>query len=335
MDRWIAGIATTRPGSVVIIATGVTGEVTVTLPGDVCPNTVRPMTPNPFAAGSSPDSDAGLVAQAQAGSRDALELLVTRHQAWIYNIVLRMIYLPQDAEDITQEILIKLITKLSTFEGRSSFRTWLYRIAVNHVLNMKRTRGEERGWTFDAFATDLNGARDGELPDPRTVPADVQLLVDEAKIGCTSGMLLCLTREQRLVYILGEIFGVPDVTGAELLDISRDNFRQKLARARRDLHQFMDGQCGLVNAANPCRCAKKTQAFIEAGYVNPRNLLFATHRTARVRDVAARTHEDLEALDAAYAEIHRDHPFHSSPDFVASLRKLMTGPDFTNTLKRN
>ncbi len=71
--------------------------------------------------------------------------LVTRHQRWIYNIVLRMIYLPQDAEDITQEILIKLITKLSTFKGDSRFRTWLYRIVVNHVLNMKRARGEDDG----------------------------------------------------------------------------------------------------------------------------------------------------------------------------------------------
>ena len=82
---------------------------------------------------------------------------------------------------------------------------------------------------------------DHDLPDPSAVPADVQLLVDEARIGCSSGMLLCLDREQRLVYILGEIFGVTDVVGAELLEISRDNFRQKLSRARRDLHSFMHG----------------------------------------------------------------------------------------------
>ena len=52
-------------------------------------------------------------------------------------------------------------------------------------------------------------------------------------------MLLCLDREQRLIYVLGEIFGVTDVIGAELLEISRQNFRQKLSRARRDLHSFM------------------------------------------------------------------------------------------------
>ena len=283
------------------------------------------MIPNPLADTTALDADADLVTAAQAGSREALEQLVARHQSWIYNIVLRMIYDPHDAEDVTQEILIKLVTKLSTFEGRSRFRTWLYRLVVNHVLNMKRTKAEAWEWTFEKYGNGLRSAPDEDLPDPNTIPVDLQLLVEEAKIGCTTGMLLCLSRDQRLVYILGEIFGVSDVVGAELLDISRDNFRQKLSRARRDLHQFMDGQCGLVNAANPCRCAKKTQAFIRAGYLDPQTLVFAKPHVDRVRELAPKTHEHLEELDAAYAEIHREHPFQSGPDFVAAIRRLIGG----------
>jgi RNA polymerase sigma factor (sigma-70 family) len=293
------------------------------------------MIPNPLADDASTDADRTLVEQAQAGSRDALEQLVSRHQRWIYNIVQRMIYVPQDAEDVTQEILIKLITKLSTFKGESRFRTWLYRIVVNHVLNMKRTRGEAFEWTFERYGSGLSGAPDEELPDPRSVPVDLKLIVDEAMIGCTSGMLLCLSREQRLVYILGEIFGITDAVGAELLEIGRDSFRQKLSRARRELHQFMHGQCGLVNAANPCRCAKKTQAFIRAGYIDTSKLLFASEHVTRVRDVARKAHEDLEALDAEYAEIHRGHPFLEGRDFVALLRDLMQRPDFRKTLDLN
>jgi RNA polymerase sigma factor (sigma-70 family) len=290
------------------------------------------MITNPLTDETSLDADRDLVEQAQAGSREALEQLVTRHQRWIYNIVQRMIYHPHDAEDVTQEILIKLITKLSTFKGDSRFRTWLYRIVVNHVLSMKRARGEAYEWTFEKYGSGLNSAPDEDLPDPRSVPVDVQLIVDEAMIGCTSGMLLCLTREQRLVYILGEIFGVTDVVGAELLEITRESFRQKLSRARRDLHQFMHGQCGLVNAANPCRCAKKTQAFIRAGYIDTHKLLFASEHMTRVREVAGRVHDNLEELDAAYAEIHRGHPFLEGRDFVALLRGLMDRPDFKDTL---
>ncbi len=288
--------------------------------------------PNPFADAIADADDRELIGQAQQGRQEALEALIRRHQSWIYNLVLRMVYLPQDAEDVTQEVLIKLITKVSTFEGRSAVRTWLYRIAVNHVLNMKRARAEAMEWTFERYGDGLAHATDEDLPDPSSVPADVRLLVDEARISCTSGMLLCLDREQRLVYILGQIFGVSDGVGADLLETTRANFRQKLARARRDLHAFMQDRCGLVNRANPCRCARKTRAFMKAGYVDPNNLLFARRHTTRVREVAERVHTEMDSLDAAYAEIHRDHPFHDSPDFLASLRALVGHPGFQSIL---
>jgi hypothetical protein len=160
----------------------------------------------------------------------------------------------------------------------------------------------------------------------------VQLLVDEARIGCSMGMLLCLDRDQRLVYVLGEIFGVADAVGAELLEVSRDAFRQRLSRARRDLHQFMDRKCGLVNAANPCRCARKTQAFIDAGFVDPANLLFASHHVTRVREIAPALHEDVDALDAAYAAVHRDHPFHTPPALAGAIRTLLRQPGFEAVL---
>src|SRR5687768_4489946 len=293
-----------------------------------------PFSPLADAAPGDAD-DVALVRRAQGGDCDALEGLVVRHQDWIYNVVVRMVYDPHDAEDVTQEVLIKLVTKLSTFEERSRFRTWLYRIVVNHVLNMKRARAEAGDWTFQKYGDGLDRAPDAELPDPSTVPVDLQLLVDESRITCSSGMLLCLSREQRLIYILGEIVGVSDAVGAELLETSRANFRQKLSRARRDLHNFMDAKCGLVNKANPCRCARKTQVFIDAGFVDPRNLLFARTHMTRVRDVAPRVHQDIDALDAAYAEIHRAHPFLAAPDLVAVLRGLLEQPRFRSILGSN
>jgi RNA polymerase sigma factor (sigma-70 family) len=290
--------------------------------------------PNPLADEALTDAeDLKLVRLALSGSKEALELFITRHQRWIYNIALRMVYRPQDAEDATQEILIKLITKLSTFRGESQFRTWLYRLVINHLLNMKRASTEAEPMTFEDYGRGLDNTPDADLPDPNAVSADVWLLVHEARIGCTSGMLLCLDREQRLVYVLGEIFGVTDRVGAELLDVSRDSFRQKLARARRDLHNFMEDKCGLVKASNPCRCAKKTQGFIELGYLDPHKLLFARERIIRVREVAEKRSDDLDALDAAYAEIHRSHPFQDSPDFFASLRALIERNDFQSALE--
>jgi RNA polymerase sigma factor (sigma-70 family) len=290
--------------------------------------------PNPLAEAALTDAeDQYLVRCVQWGSKEALELLIARHQRWIYNIALRMVCLPQDAEDATQEILIKLLTKLSSFRGESQFRTWLYRLVVNHLLNMKRARAEAKTMTFEEYGRELDSTPEEDLAAPDSQRPDAQLLIEEAKIGCTSAMLLCLDREQRLVYVLGEIFGVTDRVGAELLDISRDSFRQKLSRARRDLYNFMQGKCGLVKASNPCRCAKKMQGFIQLGYLDPQHLLFARERMVQVREVAEKRSEHLDALYDAYAEIHRNHPFHNSPDFVASLRALIERSDFPSAFE--
>ena len=171
---------------------------------------------NPLADNSPDHEDQSLVLRARSGDRQALEDLVHRHQAWIYNIALRMLHHPQDAEDATQEILIKVLTRLASFEGRSSFRTWLYRIVVNHVLNMERGRVEHASLDFAFYGAALDNTPELELADPKSASPDTDLLVTEAMISCTSGMLLCLDREQRLTFILGAIFGASDTVAAEL-----------------------------------------------------------------------------------------------------------------------
>jgi RNA polymerase sigma factor (sigma-70 family) len=289
---------------------------------------------NPFAEVIDESTDTDLIEQAKHGSREALEKLVLRHQSWIYNIAVRMVFRPEDAEEVTQEVLIKAITRLSTFQGDSQFRTWLYRITANHVLNMRRRGGEIESQTFSSFADAINNTPDLDLPDPQTVPVDVPLLVEEAKISCTTGMLLCLDRRQRLIFTLGEIFGASDSVGGEILEISADNFRQSLSRARRDLYQFMHGQCGLVNANNPCRCPKKTKGFIAAGHVDPDHLQFVPLRIRRISEAAegiVRTIENTVAEQ--YAAIFREHPFLEPKNQFDWLRQLLDKGDFGTALQ--
>lgn len=291
---------------------------------------------NPFAEVIDESTDSKLIEQARNGSRDALEKLILRHQAWIYNIAVRMVFHPEDAEEVTQEVLIKAITRLSTFQGESQFRTWLYRITTNHVLNMKRRGGERDPQTFSSYAAAINDTPDLDLPDPNTVPVDVPLLIEEAKISCTTGMLLCLDRTQRLIFTLGEIFGASDRVGSEIMEMSVDNFRQCLSRARRDLYQFMHGQCGLVNSQNPCRCPKKTKGFINAGHVDPERLQFASEHLQQVKSLAAGTVRSIEnALDEQYSAIFLEQPFLEPKDSIAWLRRLLDQVEFKNGLHLN
>src|SRR6476659_2311507 len=181
---------------------------------------------NPFSeVAESGSSDAALVEQAKNGDRSALEKLVLRHQAWIYNIAVRMVFDPHDAEELTQEVLVKVSTKLSTFKGESKFRTWLYRIAANHVLNMNRRSAETKVTTFADYGAAIDRTPNLDLPDRKSVPVDLPMLVEEAKNGCTMGMLLCLDRKQRLMFTLGAIFGASDAVGGEILEMTPENFR--------------------------------------------------------------------------------------------------------------
>lgn len=291
---------------------------------------------NPFAETIDETTDSELIEKSKNGSQAAVEKLILRHQAWIYNIALRMVFYPHDAEEVTQEVLIKAITRLSTFNGESTFRTWLYRIATNHVLNMKRRGGELQTQSFSGYGNAINGVPDLDLPDPKAVPVEVPLLVEEAKISCTMGMLLCLDRKQRLIFVLAEVFGVSDTVGSEILDMSPDNFRQSLSRARRDLYQFMNNQCGLINASNPCRCHKKTKGFIDAGHVDPNGMTFSSPRVTKIRSVASDTYAQIDnVFDQQYAALFRDHPFLEPKDQILWLRKMLENRNFRDTLHLN
>jgi RNA polymerase sigma factor (sigma-70 family) len=279
-----------------------------------------------FAAAETGRPDGELVAAARAGDGDACEQLLARHQPWILNIARRMVWRKDDAEDATQEILVKVWKALPGYRGESAFRTWLYRIAANHILGLQR-----RGWevasprrTFDERTRLLADMPDGDLPDPRTVPVPIEILVREAGIGCTMGVLLCLDGRQRLVFILGGILGATDGTGAEIVGVTPANFRQILSRARRDLSQYLKGNCSLVDPGNACKCARKARAFLERGMLESGTLQFTTGYRRRVRDVVeARMDELAEAHDIFQSGIFRDHPFYESPDPVAIARKAL------------
>lgn len=286
---------------------------------------------NPFSKKYTTDkTDEKLILEAVQGNKDSLESLVRRHQDWIYNIAMRMVFNPDEAADITQEVLIKVITKLSSFRGRSSFRTWAYRIVINHVLNMKKSHGEQmHNSNFADYGESIDNTPDFDLPDTNSYPVDSKILVDEVKVSCMFAMLLCLDREQRIVYILGGIFGVTDKIGSDLMQISKDNFRQKLSRSRRDLYNFMNDKCGLIDEKNSCHCAKKTKVLIDSGYVNPDKLKFNRNYYYNVESAAG---EKLKGLDNYVNTLCQskftEHPFQKSPDFVFELKKMINSSDF-------
>lgn len=200
---------------------------------------------------------------ARVGSREALEKLVSAIQDPIHRLATRMLVNPEDAREATQEILIIVVTKLATFEGRSAFMTWVYSIAANHLTTARKVRDRDPRLTFDIFREDLH---DG-LADDTAVSAEHHVLLNELRVSCTMAMLLCVDLDHRIAYVLGEILEFEHGEAAEALGISKANFRQRLSRARTQINAFTAEICGLVNPSAKCSCPRRLPAAIRLGRV--------------------------------------------------------------------
>ena len=185
--------------------------------------------------------DNQLIAKSLEGNKAALTQLIKRHQDYIFNISLRLFLDTDDALDATQEVLIKVITNLKTYRGKSQFRTWLYRIAFNHFLNTPQRKMEKM----------LMNQQQSVVAQRQLVTTAAEAEIDEAvieevRILCSTAMLMCLTREQRLLYVIGDVFGADHQLGAQLFNISPGNYRVKLHRAKADLLNYVSGRCGCL-----------------------------------------------------------------------------------------
>jgi RNA polymerase sigma factor (sigma-70 family) len=259
-----------------------------------------------------------IVKRAQGGDAAALNDLIGTIQPKIYALAVRMLWHPEDAKDATQEILLRAVTHLGTFRGESRFLSWAYRIAVNHLLNWRKSRMEIQGFTFETFGKDLEEGLEAKSQRPEDV-----LLFQEIRVGCTLGMLLCLDRAHRITYILGEILEIESKEAASILGIKRETFRKRLERARKEIVHFTRRHCGLTDPENRCRCDRRLKRAIELKRVDRNRLLFANDPVGANEFpnvlVSIRKLEDAQKAVALY----RSHPEYSVPNFVATVRQWL------------
>jgi RNA polymerase sigma factor (sigma-70 family) len=267
------------------------------------------------------DDLSALVSAAQGGSKEALDSLVRAIQRPIYNLALRMLQRPADAEDATQEVLIKLITHLSQFRGESAFSTWMYRVASNHLLNQRRHDADMRRLSFDGLAErlDLGLAAYEDGPEEAYEQRE---LIEETRRSCTLGMLQCLDPADRLAVILADILEVSGTEGATIMELSPAAYRKRLSRARQSLVAFVAGQCGIVNPASPCRCHKLAQVKRAAGLVQLQYEQPLGEGGAEALAHAKQTDLDAEARTAA---LLRAHPTYiARADLAARIERIVS-----------
>lgn len=266
-----------------------------------------------------PDPLAAVASRAAAGDAAALDELCRQLQDPIYRLAMRMFAHPEDAADAMQEALIRIVTHVGLFEGRSKLSTWAYTVASRHFLRMKTQRLE----TTVAGPVEFGEWIDQHRAEPSAETAsqvELDELCGDVRIACTYGMLLCLTRPLRLAYLLGDVIGLTDIEGAEACETTPAAFRQRLARARRTMRSIMAQRCGLTSSQNPCRCSQVVEASIQAGILDPAQPMYARHAGVAApieHGVLSAAAAELDLVEAI-AQLYRSDPEWAGPERIMS-----------------
>ncbi len=211
-----------------------------------------------------------LVDKATAGDKEALETLVAGVQDIVFNLSLRMLGTFADAEDATQDILLKMITHLSSFRGDSSFTTWVFSIAANHLKNYKKHMFAHYPLSFEYYGDDIENWKIQDVPD-LTQNVEKDILAEELKMSCTNVMLQCLDMESRCIFILGTMFKVDSRIAGDILEMTPQAYRKRLSRVREKMADFLNSYCGEYGGGK-CRCKDRVNYAIKNHRINPLQL---------------------------------------------------------------
>jgi RNA polymerase sigma factor (sigma-70 family) len=268
-------------------------------------------------------TDRELVGQALGGDAAALERIVVAIQDDVYNLAIRVLGEPPAAEDATQEILTQVITHLGQWRAEAALSTWVWRIAVRHLLRQKRTAKEEL-CSFEALEAAIAAGSDCP-PIPALPEAELTLLEKELRLDCTEAMILSLDRDSRIAWVLGEVSALDSGEAAEVLDVEAATYRKRLQRARQRLGQWMYENCGLVNSDNPCSCRRQIPVALAGKFIERDRLKFANHPERprldkhRLKVVANEVDDLIKAT-----EVLCRHPRYAAPErLIEGLRRMV------------
>jgi len=205
-----------------------------------------------------------LVAEAVEGDAAAVRTIVRGLQRPFYNLALRMLMVPADAEEAAQEALLRVVTRLSTFDGRSKFSTWAWRVAVRRILDFREGVVRAPMLTFEDFAADLSHGLDRDASDPDDAP-----LLQQVKVACGRALLQCLDGDHRVAYVLGEVLELTGTEAADVLGIPAATFRKRLSRARERVSEHLTRHCGVVSSDAVCSCSGRSRRARELQRLAP------------------------------------------------------------------
>lgn len=179
-----------------------------------------------------------LANKAVKGDNSAFEALMEKHMGIIYNIALRMTANQDDAEDMTQEIMIKIFRSLGSFKGNSKFSTWIYRVAVNTCLDELKKKKNKKHLSLDAEISGDDGENQIEIKDDS--PSPEKLAEQNELRDMVAAAVKLLSDEHRAVIVLRDIRGMSYSEIAGILGCSDGTVKSRISRARAQLKMILE-----------------------------------------------------------------------------------------------
>jgi predicted DNA-binding protein (UPF0251 family) len=180
---------------------------------------------------------------------------------------------------------------------------------------------EREALSFEEYELDVKKNADWRVSQSNALN---HLFIEEIRISCLQGLLLCLDREHRLAFLLVDVFDVSSEQGAFILEITPTAFRKRLSRARERIYDFLTKNCALINPDNPCKCENYLGSYLDNGKYNDERIVFAKH-PCRIKDNED-TMNHIKELDKLkrIAVLYKHHPDFRAPGvFIENIRELV------------
>ena len=265
-----------------------------------------------------------LIEKATAGDKESLETVILSVQDLVFNLSLRMLGTFPDAEDATQDILLKIMTHLSSFRGESAFSTWVFRIAANHLKNYQKHMFAKFPLSFEFYGNDIKNGKINDVPN-HTQNVEKSILAEELKLSCTNVMLQCLDTESRCIFILGTMFKVDSRIAGDILGITPEAYRQRLSRIRAKMADFLREYCGEYGNGT-CRCADRVNYAIQNHRISPAQLDFTS---AVPKNTMLEVKEAMENIDDLSQEFAFCKTYQSPASLKEFIQKFLDGTSYS------
>ena len=214
-----------------------------------------------------PDEEGALVERARHGDQNAFDLLLEPWRKPLFGYIYRMVTLRQDAEDLLQDVLVRVLENIREYRGEARFKSWVFGIATHVCLDHLRKR---KRWRVEAQSL----GEQETTADPDKIERLAGLMhqpefryeIREHITFCFSCISRTLPPEEQAALMLKEVLGFTSEEAAKILSVSEPVFRHRLAAARAKMTEDYDGLCALINKSGVCHQCRGLQEIAGEGY---------------------------------------------------------------------